>query len=968
MIASVLVVPATAANAEPVCFIDPSGDTFSDTEVASSGEVSGQAVDPAAAADILEFCVDTAEGTMTLGARMAEPTDPAQDWYEHVDRYLDFHVYTTTGHYVVTLTSFSQGSYRAEVLRLGEGSSTSTCGQNDGIAGAYVNSFPTVSGITPTCFDQETFADIDVSAHMAYKSDPSDASSPVYFDSAFAGGDGGGGGGTDLESAPCVPTQVHDNGLTNIGFETGNLDGWTQGHVADEIAVTGADNFTSPWEGSSMLRLGAARASSDDAQPPGPNTICQDFVVTQATQHFAYNLFTYDYTGFDAFRFDVTVLDEQGAVIAELEQGSWGEGTALKTSGWQGVTLDLSGRVGQTVRLKLAAGGTSDSQYGFWAYVDSAANSLPEPVTPVAGVESSTGSVMLDPQTGQITIGMPTGNISDVTIVTEVSCPEGKQLSTNPGPQLLLGGQSFVMTPVDGSATQWRATISSSEVVSGTLTTSVVCDDQNIVTPIGSIQLYDPSGLVTDAVTAAPIVGASVHLYKVPGWTPKTPDNPDGDCQTNESKGDGPWNQPAPTDLGQLVSAYSKEIHPNVNPFITNSIGYYGWDVAYGCWYVVVTASGYESLTSPVVGVPSEVTDLDLALTPVKSGGDGGGGGGSTTERTATNATADKPLAVAVTSPNGGAITMDVRETSTTAPSGFKLLAREVAITAPAASVDSPLRIEFRLHDSLLPEGISAQDVRVFRDGQAVSACEPNTGSSAVPDPCVAAVETRGDEIVITVRTSRASVWSFGVAAAAPPAACAAGVPEASFRDVSATNVHRRSIDCVVWREIARGTTATTYGPAQDVTRAQMATFLVNALAEAGVTLPAGSDHFRDDNGNLHESAINKLAEARLVLGTSSTSYSPSASVSRAQMASFLVRAYEHVTSGTIAASDAGFNDIARNVHRTNINKAANAGLAAGRSATTFAPAEDVRRDQMASFIRNTLEALAAEGHVNDRA
>jgi hypothetical protein len=38
--------------------------------------------------------------------------------------------------------------------------------------------------------------------------------------------------------------------------------------------------------------------------------------------------------------------------------------------------------------------------------------------------------------------------------------------------------------------------------------------------------------------------------------------------------------------------------------------------VAKGCWYVVVRAEGYESRVSPVVGVPPEVTDLDLALTP----------------------------------------------------------------------------------------------------------------------------------------------------------------------------------------------------------------------------------------------------------------------------------------------------------------------------------------------------------------
>ncbi|MCB0005767.1 MAG: hypothetical protein KDE04_04915, partial [Anaerolineales bacterium] len=43
---------------------------------------------------------------------------------------------------------------------------------------------------------------------------------------------------------------------------------------------------------------------------------------------------------------------------------------------------------------------------------------------------------------------------------------------------------------------------------------------------------------------------------------------------------------------------------------------YYGWDVATGCWFVVVEAPGYATLTSPVVGVPPEVVDLNLSLVP----------------------------------------------------------------------------------------------------------------------------------------------------------------------------------------------------------------------------------------------------------------------------------------------------------------------------------------------------------------
>ncbi|HOC22511.1 MAG TPA: hypothetical protein PKL16_13525 [Anaerolineae bacterium] len=36
------------------------------------------------------------------------------------------------------------------------------------------------------------------------------------------------------------------------------------------------------------------------------------------------------------------------------------------------------------------------------------------------------------------------------------------------------------------------------------------------------------------------------------------------------------------------------------------------------CWYVKVAAEGDEPLTSPVVGIPPAVIDLDLALTPLE--------------------------------------------------------------------------------------------------------------------------------------------------------------------------------------------------------------------------------------------------------------------------------------------------------------------------------------------------------------
>lgn len=438
----------------------------------------------------------------------------------------------------------------------------------------------------------------------------------------------------------CVTGAEPHDALTNMGFEDG-LDGWTLGHQTEGVTVVGADAYTSPWEGSSMARFGTPRGSDDDNQPEGPNILCQDFVATEDSESLAFNVFTFDYTGFDEFNLEMAVLDDDGDVLASYTQGSWGTGTDLKTSGWRTATIDTSDHVGETLHLVIRAGGTSDDLYAFWVYVDSAENREAPPVNVDVQAESETGSVNQDPVTGQFTVAFPGSAPSDLTMTFPGECAADGVEPTSV--TLLYGGDSYVGTEI-GTTGTYTATIPEADIATtgdGTLVVQVTCPSETTqVTTIGEIVLYDPSGFVTDAVTGDPVVGAEVRLHKVPSWTPKTdaigPLGPN-QCHTNESKGGSAWSQAAPVALGVLVSAASPEISPNVNPFLTNAAGYYGWNVATGCWYVTVSAAGYVDLVSPVVGVPTEVTDLDLQLTRTPSpGGGGGGGGGGATAPTAT--------------------------------------------------------------------------------------------------------------------------------------------------------------------------------------------------------------------------------------------------------------------------------------------------------------------------------------------
>ena len=66
-----------------------------------------------------------------------------------------------------------------------------------------------------------------------------------------------------------------------------------------------------------------------------------------------------------------------------------------------------------------------------------------------------------------------------------------------------------------------------------------------------------------------------------------------------------------------------------------------------------------------------------------------------------------------------------------------------------------------------------------------------------------------------------------------------------------------------------------------------MASFVVRAFNLPGTSV----DYFSDDNGTAHETGINALAAAGVTSGCASGRFCPYGALTRAEMASFLVRA-----------------------------------------------------------------------------
>jgi hypothetical protein len=122
-------------------------------------------------------------------------------------------------------------------------------------------------------------------------------------------------------------------------------------------------------------------------------------------------------------------------------------------------------------------------------------------------------------------------------------------------------------------------------------------------------------------------------------------------------------------------------------------------------------------------------------------------------------------------------------------------------------------------------------------------------------------------------------------------AACPGSYPN-PFTDITGS-VHEGAIRCLAAADITQGTSdPTIFGRARDVTRAQVASFLARAYEEAtGDALPAGPDRFPDDDGSVHEANIDALAAAGVILGVGDGSeFAPGDSLTRAQMASLIDR------------------------------------------------------------------------------
>ena len=199
----------------------------------------------------------------------------------------------------------------------------------------------------------------------------------------------------------------------------------------------------------------------------------------------------------------------------------------------------------------------------------------------------------------------------------------------------------------------------------------------------------------------------------------------------------------------------------------------------------------------------------------------------------------------------------------------------------------------------------------------------------------------------------RLAVWVVVVAVVVSVwAAAPVGAQDGGYEDVDAASTHGAAIHALADDGVFEGTECgpDRFCPADGVERWVMAVWLVRVLD--GSDPEAQASRFSDiESGQWWEAHVERLAELGVTHGCGEGRFCPHREVTRAQMASFLVRAF-----GLAAGPDAGFEDVASgSTHEANINALAASEVTLGCSEGRFCPGRATTRAQMATFLTRAL-------------
>ena len=167
------------------------------------------------------------------------------------------------------------------------------------------------------------------------------------------------------------------------------------------------------------------------------------------------------------------------------------------------------------------------------------------------------------------------------------------------------------------------------------------------------------------------------------------------------------------------------------------------------------------------------------------------------------------------------------------------------------------------------------------------------------------------------------------------------------FTDVQENDYYFNPVKWAVFNEITIGTSSTTFSPEQDCTRAQMVTFLWRAK---GSPEPSStSNPFTDVKSDAYYAkAVLWAAEQGITTGTSLITFSPDATVNRAQSVTFLWR----MEGSEKASVNNQFTDVDANAYYSGaVDWAVRDQITTGKTDSSFAPEDACTRGQIVTFL-----------------
>ena len=173
-----------------------------------------------------------------------------------------------------------------------------------------------------------------------------------------------------------------------------------------------------------------------------------------------------------------------------------------------------------------------------------------------------------------------------------------------------------------------------------------------------------------------------------------------------------------------------------------------------------------------------------------------------------------------------------------------------------------------------------------------------------------------------------------------------------TFLDVPTSNPFYTDIGKISARGITVGCDSQNYCPTRSVTRAEMAVFIVRALGIFNPPTPT-SQRFQDvPPSNFAYAFIEELARRGITVGCGGSNYCPNDPVTREQMAAFIMRALGEFNPPPPATQR--FQDVPpSNQFYAFIDRLAVLGITMGcqPSPPLYCPSDPVPREQMAAFL-----------------